>query len=128
MDNDLNISQLGTIKIASEVVATIAGLAAIDVIGVAGMSGGVVDGIAELLRRKNLSKGVKASIVDQDAIIDMAIIVKYGENIDKVSKEIQKAVKKAVENMTGLSCSAVNINVQDITTPEIQNVISTKEE
>ena len=116
-ENTLEGNGEGAVKIASDVVATIAGLAAADVTGIAGMSGGVAGGIAELLGRKNLTKGVKVEIVEQEAIIDIFAIVEYGTAIAKVAEEVQKAVKNAVESMTGLSCPTVNVHVQGVTFP-----------
>jgi len=71
-------SELGTIRIADEVVAVIAGLAATQVEGVASMSGGIAGGIAEALGRRNFSKGVKVEVGSEEAIINLYIIVKYG--------------------------------------------------
>ncbi len=116
-ENTLEGTPVGTVKIASDVVATIAGLAAADVKGVAGMSGGVAGGIAELLGRKNLTKGVKVEINEQDAILDLFTIVEYGVAIADVAKEVQRAVKDSVESMTGLNCPTVNIHVQGVTFP-----------
>lgn len=127
-ENTLEGSGAGTVKIASDVVATIAGLAAADVPGIAGMSGGVAGGIAELLGRKNLTKGVKVEILEQEATIDIFTIVEYGVAIAQVALEVQKAVKNAVESMTGLVCSAVNIHVQGVTFPAGQNAPAKTEE
>ncbi|NLF80847.1 MAG: Asp23/Gls24 family envelope stress response protein [Clostridia bacterium] len=127
-ENTLEGSGAGTVKIASDVVATIAGLAAADVPGIAGMSGGVAGGIAELLGRKNLTKGVKVEILDQEATIDIFTIVEYGVAIAQVALEVQKAVKDAVESMTGLKCSAVNIHIQGVTFPAGQNAAAKTEE
>ena len=81
------------------------------------MSGGVVGGIAEMLGRKNLTKGVKVEIQEQDAIIDIFTIVEYGVAIADVAKEVQKSVKSSVETMTGLNCPTVNIHIQGVTFP-----------
>lgn len=116
-ENTLEGNNAGTVKIASDVVATIAGLAAADVKGIAGMSGGMAGGIAELLGRKNLTKGVKVEIVEQDAILDIYSIVEYGVAIAEVAKEVQSAVKDAVETMTGLNCPTVNVHIQGVTFP-----------
>ncbi|HAU31945.1 MAG: hypothetical protein XD78_2030 [Desulfotomaculum sp. 46_296] len=104
----------GVIKIADDVVRIIAGLAASDVSGVAGMSGGIVGGIAEKLGRKNLSKGVKVEVGEKEAAIDIFIIVEYGRKISEVASEVQLKVKDAVFNMTGLKVKEVNINVQGV--------------
>ena len=116
-ENTIEGNSAGTVKIASDVVATIAGLAAAEVKGIAGMSGGVVGGIAEMLGRKNLTKGVKVEIQEQDTIIDIFTIVEYGVAIADVAKEVQKSVKTAVETMTGLNCPTVNIHIQGVTFP-----------
>jgi uncharacterized alkaline shock family protein YloU len=112
--NDLDHSDYGQIKIADEVVGIIAGLAATEVRGVAGMSGGIAGGIAEMLGRKNLSKGVKVEVGEKEAAVDMFIIVEYGIKIPDVSWQIQENVKKAVETMTGLKVIEVNIHVQGV--------------
>lgn len=104
----------GSIKISEDVVKIIAGLAATEVAGVAGMSGGIAGGIAEKLGRKNLSKGVKAEVGEKEAAIDISIIVDYGANIQEVASRIQSSVKNAVESMTGLKVLEVNVNVQGV--------------
>ncbi len=106
--------EVGSIKISDEVVAIIAGIAATEVSGVAGMSGGLAGGIAEMLGRKNLSKGVKVEVGDKEAAIDLYLIVEYGCRIPDVSWEIQEKVKNAVETMTGLQVIEVNIHVQGV--------------
>ena len=107
---------LGTTQIANEVIAVISGLAATEVRGVADMSGGVVGGIAERLGRKNLGKGVKVDVSsdDQKCSVDLAIIAEYGYRIPEVAGEIQDSVKRAIEGMTGLEVTAVNVNVLGI--------------
>lgn len=107
-------NNLGSIRVADEVVRIIAGLAATEVSGVSGMSGGVVGGIAERLGRKNLSKGVKVEVGETEAAIDLYIIVDYGSRIPDVAAGIQNAVKEAIEKMTGLKVVEVNVNVQGV--------------
>jgi uncharacterized alkaline shock family protein YloU len=104
----------GSIKIADDVVGIIAGLAAIEVEGVAGMSGGIVGGIAEMLGRKNLSKGVKVEVGEKEAVVDLYMIVNYGVRIPEVAWNVQENVKKAIENMTGLNVVEVNIHIQGV--------------
>ncbi|MCL6560102.1 MAG: Asp23/Gls24 family envelope stress response protein [Firmicutes bacterium] len=104
----------GSIKISDDVVNIIAGLAATEVPGVAGMSGGIAGGIAEKLGRKNLSKGVKAEVGEKEAAIDISVIVDYGAQIHEVASQIQSSVIKAVESMTGLKVLEVNVNVQGV--------------
>ncbi|HHV73735.1 MAG TPA: Asp23/Gls24 family envelope stress response protein [Thermoanaerobacterium sp.] len=112
-----NISQeleFGTIKISDDVVAVIAGLAATEVPGVAGMSGGVVNGITEMLGRKNLSKGVKVQVGEKEAAVDLYIVVDYGVRIPEIAWNVQENVKKAIETMTGLKVVEVNIHIQGV--------------
>ncbi|NLY39626.1 MAG: Asp23/Gls24 family envelope stress response protein [Firmicutes bacterium] len=110
-------SDLGAIRIADDVVAVIAGLAAVEVEGVAAMSGGIAGGIAEVLGRRNLAKGVKVEVGSEEAKIDIFIIVKYGIRIPDVAWEIQENVKRAVERMTGLNVLQVNVHVQGVSFP-----------
>ena len=111
-------SELGTIRIADEVVSIISGLAATEKDGVASMSGGIAGGIAEALGRKNLSKGVKVEVGEEEASIDLFMIVRYGSRIPDVAWKVQENVKKAVENMTGLKVVKVNVHVQGVNFPQ----------
>ncbi|SDG79954.1 Asp23/Gls24 family envelope stress response protein [Halanaerobium congolense] len=108
----------GSIKIADEVVGIITGLAATEIDGVAGMSGGLADGLADMLGRKNLSKGVKVEVEDETALVDVYVIINYGNSIPDVAWKIQDNVKQAIEGMTGLDVKAVNVHVQGVNFPE----------
>ena len=105
---------LGSVRIGDEVVSMMAGIAALEIPGIAGMSGGLVGGIAELLGRKNLSKGVKVEVGEKEARVDLYIIIKYGERIPDVAIAVQENVKKQIESMTGLSVIEVNVHVQGV--------------
>lgn len=105
---------IGTVRIADEVVGTIAGLAATEVNGIAGMSGGLVGGIAEMLGKKNFSKGVKVEVGEKEAAVDLYIIVEYGVRIPDIALTVQEKVKSAIENMTGLEVVEVNVHVQGV--------------
>ena len=107
-----------TIKIANDVVATIAGIAASEIEGVVGMSGGIVGGIGQMLGRKQLTKGVKVEIKEDSAFIDISIIVEYGSKIPDIAKQIQDNVKESVVTMTGLKIGAVNVHVQGVAFPQ----------
>ena len=113
-------NSLGAIRIADEVVSIIAGRAATEVDGVAGMSGGIAGGIAEMLGRKNFAKGVKVEVGEKEAAVDLYIIVKYGVRIPDVALAVQENVKQAIETMTGLSVVEVNIHVQGVGFPETE--------
>ena len=110
----------GRIIFADEVVATIAALAVSDVDGVSSLSGGVVEGITEMLGKKNFAKGVKVEVGEKEAAVDLFIIVKYGVRIPDVAIAVQENVKQAIETMTGLSVVEVNIHVQGVGFPEAE--------
>lgn len=111
-------SELGSIRIADEVVSIVAGLAATEIEGVAGMSGGIAGGIAEALGKKNFSKGVKVDVGEEEAAVDLFLIVRYGSRIPDVAWAVQENVKKAIENMTGLKVVRVNVHVQGVNFPQ----------
>jgi len=113
-ENGTKKENAGNVTFANDVVATIAGLAATEVKGVAGMSGGIVGGIAELLGRKNLTKGVKVEVGSEEAAVDLFIVVDYGVEIPKVCEEVQKSVTKALQTMTGLRVVEVNVHIQGV--------------
>jgi uncharacterized alkaline shock family protein YloU len=106
--------ELGAVRIANEVVAIVAGLAATEVPGVAAMSGGLAGGIAERLGQKNLSKGVKVEVGEKEAAVDLFVIVDYGIRIPDVASQMQVSVQRAIETMTGLKVIEVNVHVQGV--------------
>lgn len=108
-------SSLGSIRIADEVVEVIAGLAASEVEGVVGMSGGLVGDLANMLgRNKNLSKGVKVEVGEHEVAVDLFIVVEYGVSIPEVALNVQESVKEAIESMTGLKVVEANVHVQGV--------------
>lgn len=106
--------EYGSIKISNDVIATIAGIAATEIEGVAGKSMGFTGGITEMLGMRNLTKGVKVEITNKVAKIDISIIVEYGSDITTIGKEVQENIKKSVETMTDLSVPEVNVSVQGV--------------
>lgn len=114
--NDMNTreEQNGSISFANDVVATIAGLATVEIEGVVGMSGGFSGGLAELLGRKNLTKGVKVEVGKEECAVDLFIVVEYGAEIPAMCEKIQASVKKAVETMTGLRVVETNVHIQGV--------------
>lgn len=104
----------GQIQIADEVIAIIAGTAALEIDGVSGMVGNFTGGIIEKLGKKNLGKGVLVTVTENEVKIDLNLIVKSGYKIQDVSAEVQKRVKTAIETMTGLSAVEININVTSL--------------
>jgi len=105
---------LGSVQIADEVVAIIAGLAATEVEGVASMAGNVTNELVAKLGMKNLSKGVKVIVTDHNVDVDLALNISYGYSIMKVSEKVQERVKTAIENMTGLHVPMVNIRIASV--------------
>ncbi|KLU66260.1 alkaline shock protein 23 [Desulfosporosinus acididurans] len=119
-------NSLGSIRIADEVVEVIAGLAASEVEGVVGMSGGFVGDLAQMLgRNKNLSKGVKVEVGEHEVAVDLFIVVEYGVSIPEVAYKVQEAVKDAIESMTGLRVVEANVHVQGV---NFKSVSESKEE
>ncbi|GBF12386.1 alkaline shock protein 23 [Tepidibacillus sp. HK-1] len=104
----------GKIKIESDVVGMIAGLAAVDTDGVASMSGGITEGLAKRVSGKNVAKGVKVEVGETETAIDLRVIVKYGYKIHEVARNLQFNVKEAVESMTGLNVVEVNVHVEGV--------------
>lgn len=114
MDREIT-NELGRLSLSEDVIATIAGVAATECYGVVGMaSRRVTDGLAELLGRENLSRGVDVAIEADKAIITLNVIVGYGTRISEVAKNIVDKVKYTVENATGLKVVKVKVNVQGV--------------
>ena len=109
---------LGEVKIADEVVAIIAGLAAMEVEGVASMSGNATKELISRLGMKSLSKGVKVDVLEGIVTVSLKLNLQYGYNVLEVSGKVQEKVKTAIENMTGLTVADVNIRVAGVDIPE----------
>lgn len=105
---------MGEVRIADEVVAIIAGLAATEVEGVASMAGNITNEIVSKLGMKNLSKGVKVDVLEGIVTVSLTLTLKYGYSIMDVSATVQEKVKSAIENMTGLTVADVNIRVAGV--------------
>ena len=106
----------GTVSFATDVVATIAGLAATEVEGVASMSS-PASGLADMFSRKttrNFTKGVRIDLDDNQVTADITIVVEYGSPVPDVARGIQENVKKAIETMTGLTVRSVDVHVSGI--------------
>ncbi len=107
-------NNLGVVKIADEVVAIIAGLAATEVEGVSSMAGNITNELVSKLGMKNLSKGVRVEVMGDVANVDVSLNIAYGYAIPEVSAKVQEKVKTAIENMTGLEVSIVNIRIASV--------------
>lgn len=106
--------KLGEVKIADEVVAIIAGLASTEVEGVSSMAGNITNELVSRLGMKNLSKGIRVDVSDGVVRVDVALNIAYGYAIPDVSAKVQEKVKTAIENMTGLEVSCVNVRIASV--------------
>ena len=104
-------SNLGEVKIADEVVAIIAGLAATEVDGVSSMAGNITNELVSKLGMKNLAKGIKVEVSEGIVNVDVALNIAFGYVIPEVSAKVQEKVKTAIENMTGLTVNSVNVRI-----------------
>lgn len=115
----LETNNNGTVSFATDVIATIVGLATTEVEGVNCMYGGSTTSLADIFTRrgsntKNLTKGVRVDMADNALSVAVSIIVDYGFPVPEIAKSIQENVKKAVETMSGLNVTCVNIHVQGV--------------
>ena len=105
---------IGEVKVADEVVAIIAGLAATEVEGVDSLGGNITNEIVSKLGMKNLSKGVKVTVLEGVVTVELNLNIEYGKNILETSKKVQEKVKSSIENMTGLEVADVNIHIASV--------------
>ena len=106
--------EVGSVKVADEVLSIVASLAVAEIPGVAGMSGSIRGGISEMLGKKDLTKGVKVVAEGKSATLEVYVYIRYGYNIPDVAISIQEKAKEAVESMTGYEVKAVNVHVEGI--------------
>ncbi|MFC4766059.1 Asp23/Gls24 family envelope stress response protein [Effusibacillus consociatus] len=109
-------NELGKIAVAEEVIATIAGFAALDCYGLVGMASQkkVKDSISELLGRENPGRGVEVRIQDDHVVVDLHIIVSYGTKISVVAHNVMDKVKYTLENTLGIDVDQINVIVQGV--------------
>ncbi len=110
----LNNEEFGTVKIANDVVAMIAGLAATEVDGVGAMVGNITNELMGKVGMKKQTKGVKVDILDGNVSVELAVTLEYGFNIPTTCNKVQEKVKNAIETMTGFNVSDVNIRIVGI--------------
>lgn len=106
--------ELGSINISEEVLAAIAGAAALEVEGVGALGSGLGSDVAALVSRKALSKGVHLSVENDEVTVTVAILVRYGHVVPQVAGAVQDAVKSALENTSGLRVAGVNVTVAGV--------------
>lgn len=109
-----DLDGVGEVYVADEVVTIIAGLAATEVDGVVSMNGNITNELVSRLGMKNLSKGVRVTVEDNVATVDLSLNLEYGKNILETSRAVQERVKTSIENMTGLEVADVNIRIASV--------------
>ncbi|REJ32055.1 MAG: Asp23/Gls24 family envelope stress response protein [Bacillota bacterium] len=108
-------TELGSVSIAEEVIATIAGVAATECYGLVGMGArGVQKGLAIFRRGEDVSRGVEVTLGDDTVTIDLHVVVQYGVNIAEVAHNVMEQVKYAVEHYCGLQVQQVNVHVESV--------------
>lgn len=109
------LTDLGRIHLGEDVIATMAGVATTECYGIVGMAGSrLKDGIAELLGRENLAKGVEVSVEDDFVEIDLHIVVGYGTRIAEIGRNVTGQVRYVIESYTGLQVRGVHIHVEGV--------------
>ena len=121
------MSELGNIRIADEVVKTIAAKAAGDVEGVYKLAGGVVDEVSKMLGKKRPTNGVKVEVGEVECRMEVYVVIKYGYRIPKVAEDVQKAVLEEVSKLSGLKVVEVNVYIQNIKVEEVTEEETTEE-
>ena len=119
------MSELGNIRIADDVVKTIAAKAAADVEGVYKLAGGVVDEVSKILGKKRPTNGIKVEVGEVECSIEVCLVIKYGYRIPEVAEEVQKAVLEEVSKLSGLKVVEVNVYVQNV---RIEETVETSED
>ncbi|ACJ34141.1 hypothetical protein NP92_06820 [Anoxybacillus gonensis] len=109
-------TKYGRVEISNDVIAAIAGGAAVDCYGIVGMASKnqLKDGIAEILRRENFAKGIVVRQENDEVHIDLYVIVSYGTKISEVAHNVQTKVKYTLDQTLGLSVQSINIYVQGV--------------
>ena len=105
---------IGSVRIADEVVAMIASLAATEVDGVSSMAGNITNELMSKVGMKNLTRGVRVDVRGSNVKVELAILMEYGYHIPGTSQKVQERVKNAIENMTGLNVTDVNIRIAGV--------------
>lgn len=106
--------ELGSVSISEEVLAAIAGAAAIEVEGVSGLGNGLGSDLAVVVGRKLLSRGVRLSVEEDNVSVEISVMVKYGYVVPDVARAVQEAVVSAVENTSSLHVQSVNVTVAGV--------------
>ena len=111
---ELQAESTGTVRIADDVVAMIAALAATEVEGIAAMAGNLTNELLSRVGVRGLSKGARVEVSGEKVKAELAVVMEYGYNIPTTCQKVQAKVKSAIENMTGLEVQDVNIRIAGI--------------
>ena len=111
-------SDIGSVKIANDVIGMIAALAAMEIDGVSGMPGNITSETLQKSGNRKISKGVRVQLSGKNVAVDLALLMGYGFNIPATSQKVQTRVKSTVENMIGLNVTDVNVHISGITVAE----------
>lgn len=112
-------NEYGTINISKEVISNLAGSSAMECYGLVGMaSRSTTSGIVNLLKRENLSKGVKVEETENGLVVDLFVVIQFGTKISVVANNIIERVKYSVETITGLKVEKVNVNIEGVKVQE----------
>ncbi len=114
MEQRVQDANVGEVKIADDVVAVIAGIAATEVEGVASMAGNITKELISKLGMKSLSKGVKVTVDENGVVVNLTLNIQYGCSVPEVSESVQEKVKTSIENMTGLHVAEVNVRIASV--------------
>ena len=106
--------ELGTVRVADDVIAVIAGLAATEVDGISALAGNITNELMSRVGVKNLAKGVRVEVIGQKVKIAISLIIDYGVNIPTTCGKVQERVKSTIENMTGLTVTDVNVRIAGV--------------
>lgn len=106
---------ISTVKIAEDVVAIIAGMAATEAKGVTALAGNITNDSIPKKGAKSLSKGVRINVDEENKVkVDLSLTIEYGCSIPEVARDVQERVKNGIESMTGMEVTEVNISVGDV--------------
>jgi len=110
-------TELGSVQIHNNVISTIARLAALKVPGVAEMTGTFVEGLAGMIGKKAIDRGIHVEEIDNAFILELHLILEFGVRIPQVAWQVQNEVRQAVEQMTGKNVKSVNVIIQSLRFP-----------
>ena len=108
-------STVGSVNIANDVLADLAGYACLESYGVVGMaSPSLRDGVAQLLPAAKLRKGVKVAATDAGVVVDLFVVIEFGTNLTEVSHNLANRVRYVLTTMADVKVASVDVHVQGV--------------